>query len=89
MAAICVEFARAVSWGHVWLGWWVCLGLPSLPALRMGAAFSRLQLSVTDVLAGALETPTRTLAVVVFILTLAEGASHGLDTHVGEEVPHP
>jgi hypothetical protein len=66
----------------------VCLGLLSLPALRMEAAFSRFQLSVTDMLAGALGTPTRTLAVVVFILTLAEGASHTLDTHVGES-PHP
>lgn len=63
--------------------------MPSLPALRMGAAFSRFQLSVTDMFAGTLEMPTRILAVVVFILTLAEGTSHGLDTHVGEKVPHP
>lgn len=35
VAAVCLEFARAVSWELVWLGWWVCQGLQPLPALRL------------------------------------------------------
>lgn len=46
---------------------------------------------MTDVLERTLGMPTRTLAVVEhgFILMLGEGASHGLDTHVGEESLKP
>lgn len=31
VTAVCLEFARAASWEHVWLGWWVCLAGRLLP----------------------------------------------------------
>lgn len=48
VAAVCLEFARVASWGHVWLGWWVCLREGCCSSME--TASGRFQLSTADIL---------------------------------------